>query len=276
MRIISLAILLTLFHTELRAAPITGNEIDLMVRMGVADEQILKDVGKRRLLAPLDPAMERKLTADGASKGLIERIRGGNYALDPLAAAELIRSAAEAKEASARQSAREDAAFAARLARLREPSAPRTGNFPSLFADILQQLDSSGKLAPYPADRLRDVRYFALYNSAAWCGPCRAFTPGLVEAYNRLKPKHAEMEVIFLSADKSPAEMEGYMRTDKMRWPAVKFDRVAAFGKYLKGSIPWMVILDGDGKVLQPGETEGGQWVHPSGPLAWLTQRLGG
>lgn len=43
-------------------------------------------------------------------------------------------------------------------------------------------------LIPAPATRLDGTKFYAIYYSAHWCPPCRAFTPELVEAYKKSSP----------------------------------------------------------------------------------------
>ena len=104
-------------------------------------------------------------------------------------------------------------------------------------------------LEPYDG-KLSDVKYYAIYSSAAWCGPCRAFTPDLVKFYNRLKPKHPEFEVVFRSSDRSEAAMIDYMKEDKMKWPALKFGLDSPVNRFRGGGIPCLVVVDQKGKVL--------------------------
>ncbi|OIW14340.1 hypothetical protein TanjilG_25126 [Lupinus angustifolius] len=59
-----------------------------------------------------------------------------------------------------------------------------------------------------------------IYFSASWCGPCREFTPILVEVYNELAPKD-EFEVIFVTADKDFESYNAYF--SKMPWLAIPF-----------------------------------------------------
>ncbi|KAH7857457.1 hypothetical protein Vadar_012932 [Vaccinium darrowii] len=90
-----------------------------------------------------------------------------------------------------------------------------------------------------------------LYFSASWCGPCQRFTPTLVEIYNELLPK-GDFEVVFVSADKDAEEFNGYF--SKMTWLAIPFsdsktrDRLDKLFKVM--GIPYLVILDEDGKVM--------------------------
>ena len=76
---------------------------------------------------------------------------------------------------------------------------------------------------------------------------CRAFTPKLVEFYDKAHKEHADkFEVIFVSADNSEDEMTGYMTGMKMNWPAVKFPAVATcdLRHYAGNGIPCLVLVD--------------------------------
>ncbi|XVF84289.1 hypothetical protein PTKIN_Ptkin17bG0025100 [Pterospermum kingtungense] len=89
-----------------------------------------------------------------------------------------------------------------------------------------------------------------LYFSASWCGPCRRFTPKLVEVYSQLSPK-GDLEVIFVSADRDEESFNGYF--SKMPWLAIPFsdsetrDRLDKLFKVM--GIPHLVLLDENGKV---------------------------
>lgn len=110
---------------------------------------------------------------------------------------------------------------------------------------------ANGKPQNVGAEALAGVKYFALYYSASWCGPCRAFTPDLVQAYRELKPAHPEFELIFISGDYSAGEMLAYMREDKMPWLAVKYDRrEQKMVDYSGPGIPCLVLVDAKGRVL--------------------------
>ncbi|KAI8528274.1 hypothetical protein RHMOL_Rhmol12G0137400 [Rhododendron molle] len=90
-----------------------------------------------------------------------------------------------------------------------------------------------------------------LYFSASWCGPCRQFTPNLVEVYNELSPK-GDFEIVFVSADEDDEAFKGYF--SKMPWLAIPFfdsntrDRLDELFKVM--GIPYLVILDENGKVM--------------------------
>lgn len=89
--------------------------------------------------------------------------------------------------------------------------------------------------------------YFALYFSAKWCGPCRSFTPKLIDFYN----KSENFEVIFVSLDKNENEFSEYF--SKMPWKSLPFDNQQSeelsefFG--VQG-IPTLILVDHEGNVL--------------------------
>lgn len=124
---------------------------------------------------------------------------------------------------------------------------------------------------------LANAKYFAVYYSASWCGPCRQFTPDLVRWYNTQKPKHPEFELIFVSSDNDEAAMEEYMATDKMPWPALKYSKIRTnklLTSYAGKGIPCLVFLDSDGKVLSHSY-EGENYVGPRKVLGDIEKTLG-
>lgn len=110
-----------------------------------------------------------------------------------------------------------------------------------------------GTLRPFDGARLTGVKFYAIYFSAGWCPPCREFTPGFVDAYEKIRALYPEFEVVLVNHDKSPADMFAYMRDDKMAWPAVRWDQIrgaAELNRYCGDGIPCLVLVDENGKVL--------------------------
>ena len=140
---------------------------------------------------------------------------------------------------------------------------------PALRADYFGKVEpklfqvTDGKRADFKKPET-SPKYTALYFSAHWCPPCRAFTPKLVEWYKEFKPKHANFELVFVSRDKDEAAQLEYMKETGMPWPAVKLaaGKDQAFGKYAAGGIPYLVLIDENGKDLtgKPGN----DWQSPT------------
>lgn len=90
-------------------------------------------------------------------------------------------------------------------------------------------------------------KYFALYFSAKWCGPCRNFTPKLIDFYN----KSENFEVIFVSLDKNENEFSEYF--SKMPWKSLPFDNQQSeeLSEFFSvQGIPTLILVDHEGNVL--------------------------
>jgi nucleoredoxin len=113
---------------------------------------------------------------------------------------------------------------------------------------------------------LAGVKYYGLYYSASWCGPCRAFTPGFITTYRQIKQKHPEFEVVFMSADRSAEDMREYMKADGMPWLALKYElrgQNPELMRYAGDGIPCLVLVDASGRVLSDSY-QGGNYVGPA------------
>lgn len=106
-----------------------------------------------------------------------------------------------------------------------------------------------------------------LYFSASWCGPCRQFTPVLIEAYNELL-KEGDFEIVFISADRVDESFNGYF--SKMPWLAIPFADKEARDRldelFEVRGIPHLVILDENGKVVSD---EGVKFIREYGIEAY-------
>jgi nucleoredoxin len=110
-------------------------------------------------------------------------------------------------------------------------------------------LAASGEVST--ADALAGKGAVALYFSAHWCPPCRGFTPQLAGWYSsNLKAKG--LEVVFVSSDRDEDAFQEYFT--EMPWLALPYsDRAKKeelSKKFKVSGIPFLVILDADGKVI--------------------------
>lgn len=115
-------------------------------------------------------------------------------------------------------------------------------------------------------------KFTALYFSAHWCPPCRAFTPKLVEWYKNFKATHPDFELVFVSSDQDAEAMQKYIDGDKMPWPAVVFDKAQSetFQKYSSDGIPYLVLIGDDGKPLTA--LPGNEWQPPTQVLEKIAE----
>jgi len=145
-----------------------------------------------------------------------------------------------------------------------DTTAPTYGNLAEKLDGHLVVLDNNGTFKPYTAS-LKDVKYLAIYHSAAWCAPCKIFTPKLVKFYNDFKPSHPNFELVFVSHDPGVTDMLGYMKDDAMTWPAVRFEDIDATkvnDTDPQGGMPDLILTDASGKVLSD-TFQGDNFVGP-------------
>jgi nucleoredoxin len=117
-----------------------------------------------------------------------------------------------------------------------------------------------GDLQPVNDSTLIPIRYYAIYYSADWCPPCHTFSPKLVKFYNEFKPTHPNFQLVFISEDRNPKAMLGYMKEMAMPWPAVGYDNLLhaptgtfkgpGIEAYAGPAIPDLVLVDATGRVL--------------------------
>jgi len=141
-------------------------------------------------------------------------------------------------------------------------------------------VSESGADYQFPADAPANaIQYYAIYYSAQWCPPCHAFTPKLVDWYNRFKPAHHNFELIFVSYDNDEASMLDYMKEMSMPWPALEYEYVKHDGsgieKYAGDGIPDLVLIDSDGNLLADSY-QNGTYVGPQSAVDDIERIVGG
>lgn len=265
-------------------APLSLKEVSLMLRSGYSSDAVENELATRHFLGTLDANGEKSLVQAGASSALIGRLKSGAFAVpaaDVAAVQAELAAKAQRKAAQAEDARKFNTLNQARLAQTKKVPPPngavQAGSIASLVKGELVT-SRNGVLRPYLDDEFEKKKVIALYHSAHWCAPCRKFTPQLVAFYNKVAASHPEFEIVFVSNDKSANAMEGSMRDDQMPWPAVSYDKVpgnAALRKYFGESIPCLVVVDENGKVIFDSY-DGKNYRGPEAVLADLDQLFAG
>lgn len=267
-----------------KLSPLTVKEISLMLRTGYPATAVEREVSARRFIGAIDPAAEKTLLQSGAGPTFVASLKSGVYAVPPeeLAAAAQKIAADEIRRASrAAEGKKFNTLHQAQLAQVptATPSALIGASatlLPVLKGDLVTS--RNGILNAFNDQPLDKKKLIGLYFSAWWCGPCRKFTPQLVEFYNRVAPAHPEFEIIFVSDDRSASAMEAYMRDMQMPWPAVQFDKLATkepLRKYAGAGIPCLVIIDAASGRVVSDSYAGNQYLGPAKVLADLERMFG-
>jgi len=116
---------------------------------------------------------------------------------------------------------------------------------------VLVKADGS-KVQAETALKAKD--YVCLYFSAHWCPPCRMFTPKLKEWYQEVKDKN--VEIIFVSGDRTEKDMFDYMKESHGDWLATEHESDLSEKlneKFDVSGIPSLVVLKGDGTLVTKG-----------------------
>lgn len=121
-----------------------------------------------------------------------------------------------------------------------------------MFTDVKAQTPE-GKDAAL-SDYAGKGKYVLVDFWASWCGPCRAEMPKLVEMYKEFKGK--DFEIVGLSLDRDGEAWKKGIKDLGITWPQISdlkfWDSVFA-STYGLSSIPHLMIIDKDGKILARG-----------------------
>ena len=96
-------------------------------------------------------------------------------------------------------------------------------------------------------------KIIAIYFSASWCPPCRAFSPLLVKLANKLQSQGKPFALVLVGCDQNRQKSLDYMKSHRMTGYLVppEADANRSLSKrYRVSGIPYLVIVDDTGKTL--------------------------
>jgi len=258
---------LFVFATQASQLPLTVSEINLMLRTGYSNASVLQELSQRHFVDSFDETKEQALIKAGASAELIAALKNGAYSLSAdksAAALEQIEAQAQHRTEAAEAARKSEAAYEADLIRKRSAKSPTlNAGANGAISDFLKTdliRVRAGDVVHADDTALTNKKLIAFYFSAEWCGPCRTFTPQLVDYYKRVATEHPEFEIVFYSSDKSQYAMEKYMRDENMPWLAVDFPKLkdkAVLKKNAGEGIPSLVLVDASGNVISSSYVDG-------------------
>ncbi|KAE9553654.1 hypothetical protein FO519_003102 [Halicephalobus sp. NKZ332] len=102
------------------------------------------------------------------------------------------------------------------------------------------------------AEVLKD-KVVALYFSAAWCPPCRAFTPKLKRYYEALQKTGKNFEIVWVSRDREAEDLLEYYNDHQGSWYYLEFGSPLIqewLAKFEVKTIPALKVINWEGKVI--------------------------
>lgn len=240
--------------------PLTVSEISLMLRSGYSSATVMKELSARHFVDVMNETNQKALLNAGGSPELIAALSSGTYSLSAEKTAAMLQRMAELDEnraVEAELSRKSNARYQQQIAKERSAKVAQPNNPPAgpvlefLKGDLVQY--RNGNVVHADETVLENKKLIAVYFSAHWCGPCRKFTPQLVEYYNRVAQQHPEFEIVFYSRDHSASEFDTYMRDTNMPWPAIDFGKLKGKQDLAKNAgpgIPSLVLFDAAGNLI--------------------------
>lgn len=109
----------------------------------------------------------------------------------------------------------------------------------------------------------------ALYFSASWCPPCRAFSPLLVDLAKKLQSEGKPFVIVLVGCDQTEQKALAYMKDHKMPGylvPPEADENKALCKRYSVSGIPKLVIIDSHGDAI---DLAGRSTVQSDPDTAW-------
>ena len=112
-------------------------------------------------------------------------------------------------------------------------------------------------------------KIIAIYFSASWCPPCRAFSPLLVDLADRLQAEGKPFALVLVGRDQTKQKALDYMKSHHMTGflvPPEADANKSLCTLYRVSGIPYLVIVDSDGNTI---DSSARATVQSSPDTAW-------
>ena len=115
----------------------------------------------------------------------------------------------------------------------------------------------------------------AFYFSAHWCPPCRNFAPIPKAAYDEYSEESNDVEIVFVSSDRSLEDMTEYMKASHGSWLGLpyNFKLCASLKSWFSiQGIPVLIVCKNDGQVITKDGRGDIQRAGAEGMPQWFTK----
>ena len=120
------------------------------------------------------------------------------------------------------------------------------------FIDLKMSAPDGNEIAL--SDYIGKDKYVLIDFWASWCSPCRKANPQMVKIYDQYKDKG--LEIVGISFDWDKTEWVRVIEADALVWPQMsdlQFWKSEGAKLYSVNSIPYTILLDKDGIILDKG-----------------------
>jgi hypothetical protein len=123
-----------------------------------------------------------------------------------------------------------------------------------LAVELEGKLINSQTGQPEPLNTNAWPRYYVFLRGQSTCPITRGFAPEFIKFYNNAKPKHPEMEVVYLTIEDLP-ETYKFAKELGFDWRTVTYENTTmpSVNPYIDGRIPQLIVMDRDGHVIANG-----------------------
>ena len=149
-----------------------------------------------------------------------------------------------------------------------QDSVPATKNAPAGKTTALTAMQQAFEGTNWATDKKPNLRakYYIYLISASWCGPCQRLMPGIVAAYKNDMKEGKLVEVILTACEQTMDGVPAYLAKYNAGFPGIHISapdvaRFVGFDKNdMKKGIPFVVICDNNGRVLDKGHGAFSTW----------------
>ena len=120
---------------------------------------------------------------------------------------------------------------------------------------IPKVVEALGKFKVFNAKPNLKAEYYIYLYSASWCGFCQQCMPDAADQYKKMKSSR-KVELILICGDKSEAEGKSYLKSKKLKSPAIMFSELQATQfRGLPGcgmpGYPAISVVDKEGNMIK-------------------------
>lgn len=149
-----------------------------------------------------------------------------------------------------------------------QDSVPATRLTPAKKASEMTEMQKAFEGVNWATEKKPNLRakYYIYLISASWCGPCQRLMPRIVEAYKTDMKEGKLVEVILTACEQKMDGVPAYLAKYDAGFPGIHISApdVAKFVGFdrndMRKGIPFVVICDNNGKVLDKGHGAFGTW----------------